>query len=59
MYELEDVGVVHSQDGHVGAAAGAALFDDVGGDVEGSYEADGSGGDAAGGADDVVFGADS
>lgn len=40
--EFEDVGVVDAEDAHVGASALAALFDDVGGDVEHAHEADGS-----------------
>ena len=54
--ELEDVRVIDPQDGHVGAAAGAALLDGLGGGVENSHERNGAGGAAAGGADDVSLG---
>ena len=57
VYELQDVGVVDSEDSHVGAAACAALFDNVGCDVKRPDEADGAGGDAPRGADKVAFGA--
>ena len=54
--ELHDVRVVHPQDGHVGAAAGAALLDLLGGGVEDLHEGYGAGGHAAGGADVAVLG---
>ena len=50
-------GMVHAQDGHVGAAAGAALGDLTEGVVVDAQEADRSGGFAGGGFDDAALGA--
>ena len=47
------------EDAYIGAAAGAALFDHVGGGVEGPDEAHRAGGYAAGVPDDVAFVAES
>ena len=54
--ELHDVRVVHPEDAHVGAAAGAALLDDVGRGVEQAHERHRPRGHAHRGADDVVLG---
>ena len=54
--ELLDVGVVDVQDAHVGAAAGAALLDRLGGRVEHLEERHGAGGDAHRRAHAVAFG---
>ena len=56
--ELLDIRVVHPQDAHVGAAAGAALLDGLGGHVEDVHEGNGPGGHALGGHDRVVGRAD-
>src|SRR5207244_3486219 len=54
--ELEDVGMVHPQDAHVRAAAGAALFHHVGRGVVQLHERHGAGGNAHRRAHDVVLG---
>ena len=48
--ELLDIGMVHPQDAHVGAPAGAALLDGLGGHVKHPHEAHRAGGHSAGGA---------
>ena len=53
--EAQDVGVGDPQDAHIGAPAGAALLDHIGGGVEGADEADRPAGDAAGGADHIAL----
>ena len=50
--------MVHPEDAHVGAAAGAALLDGFGGHVEDVHEGNGAGGHALGGHDRVVGRAD-
>ena len=49
--KVQDVGMVYPQDAHVGASAGAALFDRLGRHIEHPHEADWTAGDAAGGID--------
>ena len=53
-----DIRVIDPENGHVGPPAGAPLLDGLGGDIENIHEGDGTGGDALGGQDPVVFGAD-
>ncbi len=36
--EVQDVGVVDSQNAHIGAPPGAALFDDIGRQIEQAHE---------------------
>ena len=55
--KAQDVRVVDIQDAHIGPAAGAALFDHIGGGVKGVDKADRAGGHAAGGADHIPLGA--
>ncbi len=55
--EIFDVGVIHAQDGHVGAAAGAALRHLAERDIVDAQEADRPGGDARAGGHGVVLGA--
>ena len=54
--ELQDVRVIDTQDAHVGAAACAALLDDIGRGIVELHERDGTRGDAHGGAHHVVLG---
>ena len=49
--------MVDIEDAHIGAAAGAALFDHIGGGVKGVDKADRAGGHAAGSADHIPLGA--
>ena len=56
--EIQDVRVVHPQDAHVGAPPRAALLDRLRGDVEDLHEGDRAAGDALGGLDHVVLGAE-
>ena len=49
--KLKDVGMVNAQNAHVGAAAGAALLDRLGGHVEHPHKADGAAGHASSGID--------
>ena len=53
-----DIRVVHPEDPHVGAPAGAALLDGFGGHVEDVHEGDGAGGHPLGGEHRVVGGPD-
>ncbi len=53
-----DIRVVHPEDAHVGAPAGAALLDGFGGHVEDVHEGDGAGGHPLGGEHRVVGGPD-
>ena len=54
--EVHDVRVVHPEDAHVGAAAGAALLHHIGRGVEQAHEGDRARGHAHGAPDDVVLG---
>ena len=54
--ELQDVRMVDAQNAHVGAAAGAALLDGLGGGVEQAHEGHRARRHAHGGAHDVVLG---
>jgi hypothetical protein len=54
--ELQNIGVVHPQNPHVGAPAGAALLHRLGGGVEHLHKGDGAGGHAAGGVDGGALG---
>ncbi len=52
--EIHDIGVIDPENGHVGAAAGAALFDGLCGDVEDAHEGERATGNTGGGADYVI-----
>ena len=49
--ELLDIGMIHPQDAHISATAGAALLDGFGSHVEHTHKADRARGHTAGGAD--------
>ena len=55
--EIQDIGMVDPQDTHVGAPAGAALLDRLGGHVEHPHEAHRAAGHTAGGAHRAPLGA--
>jgi len=54
--EFQDVGVIHLEDAHVGAAARPALLHGLGGAVEHLEEADRAAGLAPGGVDQAILG---
>ncbi len=52
--EVHDIGMVHSQDAHVGSAAGTALLDGFGGGIKHLHKGDGAGRDPLGGKNHIV-----